>query len=302
MKTNIFLIFASLVLIFIYSCNTEVEYLEKGEVEKAIEYCNKQDTATQANCFMNVANYYYSSEAYKDAAIYFEKAGDLDSLNLLDSCLREVVKNYKIDKKTDITPILANKDKFSKESTKNKFQNLVAFDLWDEGRIDEAAKILHATDNKTALHFVARTFVKKNDFDKGIALFTELGVEKEIKYLEKIKENMPTLLQRMDKPITSFCYRKISEEKLLNEIDQITQSVDYIEAIDLITATFLNYSSEVISEYMKSIKNPNRSNRKTNLLQAKADVTKVLIDIQKKADQKLMNDIKNYILEHQDNK
>ena len=143
--------------------------------------------------------------------------------------------------------------------------------------------------NASSNKFILTTFkTKGNNVNGNILKHYKTGNNEILNYY-----GLPSI----DKPITDFVYERINEDQLVEKLNAILSEETYIEATDILTAVFLDYSSELIGEYMKNIENPYRSNRASLVLQAKADVAQILLNMQKEADQKLMEEITKLVTE-----
>ena len=45
--------------------------LLRGEIEKAVKYCEKQQGDEKADCFMHIANYYFKKSDFLNADKYY---------------------------------------------------------------------------------------------------------------------------------------------------------------------------------------------------------------------------------------
>jgi tetratricopeptide (TPR) repeat protein len=280
-------------LFFLFSCSTEVEYIEKGEIDKAVDYCNSAKVEEQAICYQHVADYYYDNKEYENAAEFYEKTGNEDFKDEIDSCMKEIVaKNY-IDKDTKLETLEVYANSITNEETKIIYFNYLGYKLILDERIENAAKIYYKAENVYAVHFIARHYVKNSMFEEGKTLFSDLGDDENIQFITTAEENLPATIKKLDKPISDFVYSRIDEDKLVERIAIVLAEVDYVEDVDLLTVLVSKYSIDMTDELMRSLEGDllNYNSRPLDIIQVKFDVAVILLNVQKETDAALMAEI-----------
>ncbi|MBN2663930.1 MAG: hypothetical protein JXR68_09805 [Bacteroidales bacterium] len=280
-------------LFFLFSCNTEEDYIEKGEIDKAIDYCNSTKVEEQSICYQHVADYCYDNKDYENAAEFYEKTGNEEFKNLIDSCMKQIVDANYVDKETEIGSLEAYADNIENEDTKTTYLNYLGYKLIVDERIEEAAKIYNKAENVYAVHFIARHYMKNGMFEEGKTLFTELGDDENVQYLQTAEEKLPASIQKLDKPISDFIYSRIDENKLAERISAVLEEIDYVEDVDILTVLMFKYSNDMTAEFIKSMNGgyQNYNSRSFDIINAKFEVANILLNTQKEIDAALMAEI-----------
>jgi tetratricopeptide (TPR) repeat protein len=286
-------------LLFLFSCNTEVEYIEKGEIDKAIDYCNNAAAEDQSACYQNIADYYYANEDYENAAKFYDKTADEALKDKIDSCLKEVVAENYAGKDTKVEDLTAFADELENEATKAIYLNYLAKKLIEDQRLKEAAKIYNKTGNTSGIQNVAFSYIRLGNFEESITVFSELGEDEAVQLLKTAKENLPTTFDKLDKPISAFIHQRISEDQLLDRTSSILEEVDYVRNIVVLAALLHKYTKESTNEYFEMRYNDNRpyDERKLARLRAKAEIANILFNMQKETDDAIMEEISKLIPE-----
>ena len=180
------------------------KYLKVGKIEKALNYCEKQNGQEKEICFLHIANYYYDLGDIHNAEIYYQKSNnpEMGYLNIAELYLSKKEYNKSVDfylKAGEAEELIYNR---------------IADTTFSNNEYDTAIDYYDKAGNKFGLKKVADMYLSKKEFDKSVDIYLKADEPEELVY-NKVADS--ALRNNMYNKAAEF-YEKADNKEGLNKI------------------------------------------------------------------------------------
>lgn len=213
--------------------------LLRGEIEKTVKYCEKQQGDEKADCFMHIANYYFKKSDFQNADKYYQKTNDPEYgyLKIADECLRtsnyDLAENYYLKTINPEQGYLKIADNYLSNGNyilAEKFYDKT--DLFKEGyiRIADSYFIQEDFENAQAYYKKAGLIFTIEELNQSfIGLFASKEIEetvmRNLKFETNIIDKLLTIFNPRILSDSTICFSYKLEEETKNDLMLVLQFI-----------------------------------------------------------------------------